>query len=107
MFNPQLAAVVASGSIKDGGILPRSLAVIFNSVGDRLYQAMDLKPSLSNEVIWLDSRQVRQEETKKQTMLRGGLWEVSMSLLGGLIIVGKGWCHTTWSCSLFPCRRSC
>ncbi|KAK4814489.1 hypothetical protein QYF61_020851 [Mycteria americana] len=63
------------GSNKDGGILPRSLAVIFNSVGDRLYQAMDLKPSLSNEVIWLDSRQVRQEETKKQTMLQGGLWE--------------------------------
>ncbi|XP_042682032.1 kinesin-like protein KIF20A isoform X1 [Centrocercus urophasianus] len=63
------------GSIKDGGILPRSLAVIFNSVGDRLYQAMDLKPSLCNEVIWLDSRQVRQEETKKQSMLRGGLWE--------------------------------
>ncbi|NXG55106.1 KI20A protein, partial [Hemiprocne comata] len=63
------------GSNKDGGILPRSLAVIFNSVGDQLYQAMDLKPSLSSEVIWLDSRQVRQEETKKQTMLRGGLWE--------------------------------
>uniref|UniRef100_A0A8B9Q4P5 Kinesin-like protein n=1 Tax=Apteryx owenii TaxID=8824 RepID=A0A8B9Q4P5_APTOW len=63
------------GTNKDGGILPRSLAVIFNSVGDRLYQAMDLKPSLSNEVMWLDSRQVRQEETKKQTLLRGGLWE--------------------------------
>ncbi|NXN23308.1 KI20A protein, partial [Nycticryphes semicollaris] len=63
------------GSNKDGGILPRSLAVIFNSVGDRLYQAMDLKPSFSNEVIWLDSRQVRQEEAKKQTMLRGGQWE--------------------------------
>ncbi|KAM6116354.1 kinesin-like protein KIF20A [Pterocles gutturalis] len=67
------------GSNKDGGILPRSLAVIFNSVGDRLYQAMDLKPFLSNEVIWLDSRQVRQEETKKQTMLRGGLWEEELS----------------------------
>ncbi|KAM6322510.1 kinesin-like protein KIF20A [Podargus strigoides] len=63
------------GTTKDRGILPRSLAVIFNSVGDQLYQAMDLKPSLSNEVIWLDSKQVRQEETKKQTMLRGGLWE--------------------------------
>lgn len=88
-MNPQLA-VLASGSHKDGGILPRSLAVIFNSVGDRLYQAMDLKPSLSNEVIWLDSRQVRQEETKKQTLLRGGLWEVSVWLLGSLIITGKG-----------------
>ncbi|NXN67004.1 KI20A protein, partial [Himantopus himantopus] len=66
------------GSNKDGGILPRSLAVIFNSVGDRLYQAMDLKPSLSNEVVWLDSRQVRQEEAKKQTMLRGGQWEEAL-----------------------------
>ncbi|NWR82598.1 KI20A protein, partial [Furnarius figulus] len=63
------------GTNQDGGILPRSLATIFNSVGDRLYRAMDLKPSLSNEVIWLDSRQVKQEETKKQMMLQGGLWE--------------------------------
>ncbi|KGL83064.1 Kinesin-like KIF20A, partial [Tinamus guttatus] len=63
------------GTIKDGGILPRALAVIFNSVGDQLYQAMDLKPSLSSEVMWLDSRQARQEETRKQTLLRGGLWE--------------------------------
>ncbi|NXD08066.1 KI20A protein, partial [Nothocercus nigrocapillus] len=63
------------GTIKDGGILPRALAVIFNSVGDQLYQATDLKPSLSSEVMWLDSRQARQEETKKQTLLRGGLWE--------------------------------
>lgn len=70
--------------------MPRSLAVIFNSVGDRLYPAMDLKPSLSSEVIWLDSRQVRQEETKKQTMLRAGLWEVSVQLLEGLVIRGKG-----------------
>jgi len=46
---------------------------------------MDLKPSLCNEVIWLDSKQVRQEETKKQSMLRGGVWEVNMLLPGGLL----------------------
>ncbi|NWI13868.1 KI20A protein, partial [Crypturellus soui] len=63
------------GTIWGGGVLPRALAVIFNSVGDQLYQATDLKPSLSSEVMWLDSRQARQEETKKQTLLRGGLWE--------------------------------
>ncbi|NWS55474.1 KI20A protein, partial [Chunga burmeisteri] len=85
------------GSNKDGGILPRSLAVIFNSVGDRLYQGMDLKPSLSNEVIWLDSRQVRQEETKKQTMLR----EVSTWLRGGLTIIGEGRCHATYTVMFF------
>ncbi|NXQ10058.1 KI20A protein, partial [Peucedramus taeniatus] len=66
------------GTTQDGGILPRSLATIFNSVGDRLYRAMDLKPALSNEVTWLDSRQVRQEETKKQMMLQRGLWEEEM-----------------------------
>lgn len=76
------AAVLAAGTTQDGGILPRSLATIFNSVGDRLYQAMDLKPALSTEVTWLDSRQVRQEETKKQMMLQGGLWEVSTGPLG-------------------------
>ncbi|NWR74537.1 KI20A protein, partial [Centropus unirufus] len=60
------------GSNKDVGILPRSLAAIFNSVGDRLYESMNVKPSLSNEVIWLDSRQVQQEQTKKQAMLQAG-----------------------------------
>ncbi|NWI53800.1 KI20A protein, partial [Calyptomena viridis] len=63
------------GTNQDGGILPRSLATIFSSVGDQLYQAMDLKPSFSNEVIRLDSRQTQQEESKKQMMLQGGLWE--------------------------------
>lgn len=76
------AAVLAAGTAQDGGILPRSLATIFNSVGDRLYQAMDLKPALSTEVMWLDSRQVRQEETKRQMLLQGGLWEVSRGLWG-------------------------
>ncbi|CAJ0923695.1 unnamed protein product [Ranitomeya imitator] len=56
------------GTNKDGGILPRSIALIFNSVQDRLYKSSDLKP-LSNEVIWLDSKQVRQEELKKVSLL--------------------------------------
>ncbi|XP_053573002.1 kinesin-like protein KIF20A isoform X2 [Bombina bombina] len=56
------------GSSKDGGILPRSLGLIFNSAQERLYKSSDLKP-LSNEVIWLDSKQVRQEEIKKLSLL--------------------------------------
>ncbi|PIO25296.1 hypothetical protein AB205_0185720 [Aquarana catesbeiana] len=56
------------GTNKDGGILPRSIALIFNSAQDRLYKSSDLKP-LSNEVIWLDSKQVRQEELKKISLL--------------------------------------
>ncbi|XP_069828966.1 kinesin-like protein KIF20A isoform X2 [Dendropsophus ebraccatus] len=56
------------GTSKDGGILPRSISLIFNSIQDRLYKSSDLKP-LSNEVIWLDSKQVRQEEIKKISVL--------------------------------------
>ncbi|XP_043836875.1 kinesin-like protein KIF20A isoform X2 [Dromiciops gliroides] len=63
------------GSNKDGGILPRSLAVIFNSVQNQLYPASDLKPSFANEVIWLDSKQVRQEEMKKAALLNGSARE--------------------------------
>uniref|UniRef100_A0A8D0L3T8 Kinesin-like protein n=1 Tax=Sphenodon punctatus TaxID=8508 RepID=A0A8D0L3T8_SPHPU len=64
------------GKSKDGGILPRSLAVIFNSVRERLYRAMDLKPSLSSEVTWLSSKQVHQEENKKMDLSgEEGCWE--------------------------------
>ncbi|XP_047412608.1 kinesin-like protein KIF20A [Sciurus carolinensis] len=64
------------GTTKDGGILPRSLALIFNSLQGQLHSTPDLKPLLSNEVIWLDSRQIRQEEMKKMSLLNGGFQEV-------------------------------
>ncbi|XP_077182290.1 kinesin-like protein KIF20A [Paroedura picta] len=63
------------GTGADGGILPRSLAIIFNSIGTRLYKATDLKPFLSCEVIWLDSKQICQEEAKKQALLCGKMKE--------------------------------
>nr|XP_056715759.1 kinesin-like protein KIF20A [Euleptes europaea] len=63
------------GSGTDGGILPHSLATIFSSIGTRLYRATDLKPYLSCEVIWLDSKQISQEETKKQALLCGKMKE--------------------------------
>uniref|UniRef100_A0A2I3M668 Kinesin-like protein n=1 Tax=Papio anubis TaxID=9555 RepID=A0A2I3M668_PAPAN len=67
------------GTIKDGGILPRSLALIFNSLQGQLHPTPDLKPLLSNEVIWLDSKQIRQEEMKKLSLLNGGLQEEELS----------------------------
>uniref|UniRef100_A0A8C5WSC9 Kinesin-like protein n=1 Tax=Laticauda laticaudata TaxID=8630 RepID=A0A8C5WSC9_LATLA len=63
------------GDGTDRGILPRSLAIIFNSIGTRLYRATDLKPFLSNIVNWLDSKQSHQEETKKQILISGGVKE--------------------------------
>lgn len=72
------------GTIKDGGILPRSLALIFNSLQGQLHPTPDLKPLLSNEVMWLDNKQIRQEEMKKLALLNGGLQEV------------KYWCSQRW-----------
>ncbi|XP_057604401.1 kinesin-like protein KIF20A isoform X2 [Hippopotamus amphibius kiboko] len=67
------------GTVKDGGILPRSLALIFNSLQGRLHPTPDLKPLLSNEVMWLDSKQIQQEELKKLALLNGGLQEEELS----------------------------
>ncbi|XP_055980635.1 kinesin-like protein KIF20A [Sorex fumeus] len=67
------------GTIKDGGILPRSLALIFNSLQGQLHSTPDLKPLLSNEVIRLDHKQIRQEELKKLALLNGGLQEEELS----------------------------
>uniref|UniRef100_A0A8D2D1X0 Kinesin-like protein n=1 Tax=Sciurus vulgaris TaxID=55149 RepID=A0A8D2D1X0_SCIVU len=68
------------GTTKDGGILPRSLALIFSSLQGQLHSTPDLKPLLSNEVIWLDSRQIRQEEMKKMSLLNGGFQEEELSM---------------------------
>lgn len=67
------------GTSKDAGILPQSLALIFNSLQGQLHPTPDLKPLLSNEVIWLDSKQIRQEEIKKLSLLIGGLQEEELS----------------------------
>nr|XP_055157584.1 kinesin-like protein KIF20A isoform X1 [Nyctereutes procyonoides] len=79
------------GTIKDGGILPRSLALIFNSLQGQLHPTPDLKPILFNEVIWLDSKQMRQEEMKKLSLLNGGLQEeeLSTSLKRSVYIEGR------------------
>uniref|UniRef100_A0A7N5JJP5 Kinesin-like protein n=1 Tax=Ailuropoda melanoleuca TaxID=9646 RepID=A0A7N5JJP5_AILME len=79
------------GTIKDGGILPRSLALIFNSLQGQFHPTPDLKPVLFNEVIWLDSKQIRQEEMKKLALLNGGLQEeeLSTSLKRSVYIEGR------------------
>ncbi|NXG58564.1 KI20A protein, partial [Hemiprocne comata] len=57
------------GTSKDGGILPRSLAVIFNHIRGRHYLKMNFKPCLSNDVKKLGDAQVKQEEAIKTAIL--------------------------------------
>ncbi|XP_040210160.1 kinesin-like protein KIF20A isoform X2 [Rana temporaria] len=57
------------GTPKDGGILPRSLDVIFGHIRGHQYTKMNLKPYLGNDVMKLDPAQVKQEETTKAAFL--------------------------------------
>ncbi|XP_074841887.1 kinesin-like protein KIF20A [Carettochelys insculpta] len=57
------------GSPKDGGILPRSLDMIFHHIRRRQYLKMNFRPYLSNDVKKLDETQVKQEETIKASVL--------------------------------------
>ncbi|KFU95544.1 Kinesin-like KIF20A, partial [Chaetura pelagica] len=68
------------GTPKDGGILPRSLAVIFNHIRGRHYLKMNFKPCLSNDVKKLEDAQVKQEEAIKTAVL-ASLKEVSDQIL--------------------------
>ncbi|NXN21834.1 KI20A protein, partial [Nycticryphes semicollaris] len=68
------------GTPKDFGILPRSLAVIFNHIKGRHYSKMNFKPYLSNDVKKLEDAQVKQEEAIKTAIL-ASLKEVSAQML--------------------------
>ncbi|XP_070798378.1 kinesin-like protein KIF20A [Pituophis catenifer annectens] len=57
------------GCPKDGGILPRSLDMIFNHIKGRQYSKMNLKPCFSNLTKRLNDMQVKQEESMKTALL--------------------------------------
>ncbi|KAK9403289.1 kinesin-like KIF20A [Crotalus adamanteus] len=57
------------GCPKDGGILPRSLDMIFNHIKGRQYSKMNLKPCFSNLTKRLNDVQVKQEESMKAALL--------------------------------------
>ncbi|XP_022091701.1 kinesin-like protein KIF20B isoform X2 [Acanthaster planci] len=57
------------GVPQDGGILPRSLDVIFNSLEGRLFPSMQLKPRFFCDVVKLDERQRKKEAYIKDSVL--------------------------------------
>ncbi|RVE59266.1 hypothetical protein OJAV_G00186890 [Oryzias javanicus] len=58
------------GPEHDSGLLPRSLAVIFNSVEDRLYSRNDLKPQRCKDFSRLTAEQQAAESSGKRSLLR-------------------------------------
>ncbi|KAG9345983.1 hypothetical protein JZ751_007798 [Albula glossodonta] len=58
------------GSETDGGILPRSLNVVFNSIEDRIHTQMNIKPHRCREYIRLTKDQQDEEMMNKKNILR-------------------------------------
>ncbi|XP_035674000.1 kinesin-like protein KIF20B isoform X1 [Branchiostoma floridae] len=59
------------GNAKDGGILPRTLDVVFNSIAEKKWEGgITLKPKCFSDVVKLDERGVRQQEAIKAAVLK-------------------------------------
>lgn len=59
------------GSIRDAGLIPRSLDVIFNSLDRKLISNPILKPLALNEVMKLTMNQIEAEELERTILMRG------------------------------------
>ncbi|XP_015983426.2 kinesin-like protein KIF20B isoform X3 [Rousettus aegyptiacus] len=58
------------GTEENIGILPRTLNVLFDSLQERLYTKMNLKPHRSREYLRLSPEQEKEEVASKSTLLR-------------------------------------
>ncbi|XP_064175746.1 kinesin-like protein KIF20B isoform X1 [Anguilla rostrata] len=58
------------GSENESGILPRSLDIIFNSIEDRTYKHMNIKPHRCREYTRLTKDQQDEEVTNKRNIMR-------------------------------------
>lgn len=57
------------GHPQDGGILPRALDVLFNSIHGQQWETMSLKPNMFCDVMMLSAAQQETEEKIKQRVL--------------------------------------
>ncbi|XP_034539102.1 kinesin-like protein KIF20A isoform X2 [Notolabrus celidotus] len=76
------------GSGREAGLLPRTLASLFRKLQGRLYDAMDLKPIMFQDVRQLNSSEVRAEEIRRNSLLKED--ESQTSRRGGTTIWDSG-----------------
>lgn len=62
--------ILFTGTEENIGILPRTLNVLFDSLQERLYTKMNLKPHRSREFLRLSPDQEKEEVASKVAMLR-------------------------------------
>ncbi|XP_077402792.1 kinesin-like protein KIF20A [Vanacampus margaritifer] len=58
------------GTGRDAGLLPRALVSLFRKLQGRLYEGMDLKPVLYQDVRHLQPSEVRVEEMRRNSLLK-------------------------------------
>ena len=58
------------GTITDPGILPRSLGVVFNTIGDKHYEGQFLKPKNYSEVKFLSKEEQAVEMEFKESLMK-------------------------------------
>uniref|UniRef100_A0AAY5K7X1 Kinesin-like protein n=1 Tax=Esox lucius TaxID=8010 RepID=A0AAY5K7X1_ESOLU len=61
----------------EAGLLPRALVSVFQKLQGRLYEAVNLKPVLYQEVRQLDADEVRAEEIRRDSLLKEVSWDWS------------------------------
>ncbi|XP_029029485.1 kinesin-like protein KIF20A [Betta splendens] len=81
------------GSGREAGLLPRALVSMFRKLQGRIYDAMDLKPVMYQDVRKLEPSEMRAEEIRRNSLLkeddnstsrRGGTTTIWDSGVGGL-----------------------
>lgn len=75
----QLSHCDTAGTGREAGLLPRALASLFKKVQGRLYEAMDLKPVMYQDVRHLSKGEVKMEELRKNSILRE-VWRKSLMI---------------------------
>lgn len=64
-----LQTYTIQGTPKDGGVLPRSLDVLFNSIEGKHYNRMNLKPRFCTDVTRLADEEEQRESNYKSALL--------------------------------------
>ena len=77
IFPIHWCSLVVAGNPKDGGILPRSLDVVFNSILDRYSNDLSLKPRMFGDVVRLTPSQVEREQNVKDKVFKMACTDVS------------------------------
>lgn len=61
---------VNAGELRDAGILPRALDVLFNSINNKQVSGYDLKPKMFMDVVKLNKEEADEEKRLKDKTLK-------------------------------------